>query len=117
MPIIAALKTSPIALTLILTGIFILLLLVLVFIAQQKNRFKASDGTSFSSEKEGLAYEAMLKKIIPLYDCLKGERLAEESLGLNVGFLELLKEKGFSEIKTFMAYREDFKKIAELLAE
>ncbi len=113
----AAINISPIGLILLSTALLILFLLLGVFIVQQKKQFTSSDGKRFSSEKDFLAYEAILKKIMPLYDCLQGEKLAEEALGLQSGFLKLLKEKGFSEIKTFMDYRNDFRKIAELLEE
>ena len=86
---------------------------VLFFLLRQGNIVKASDGTEFNSEKACQEYELLLGKVTSFYNGSEGA----ETIGLQPAFLKNLKEGGFSDAKTLINYRLDFKKLSSILEE
>ena len=102
-------------LILILIG-FIFLASILVFFARSNNIIKASDGTIFSTKEECAKYEDCLENINTLLSALDfKDNDITESFGIELGFVRLLKNKGFSEAKVIIKYRKEFKLLADLV--
>ena len=96
-------------------GVLLTVAFLFLLLREQKS-FLAIDGTRFASEKACNAYDEVFERMNLLY--LKDEKNSESStLGLQVAFLTLLKEKGFQETKTLMKYRDQFIKLSNLLTQ
>ena len=87
---------------------------VLFLILREGSSIKASDGKAFSTEEECLAYEAVLQQVKGFYSTQGNEPTSYDDIGLQVGFVKLLTEKGFQDAKTLMKYQDDFKKLVNL---
>ncbi len=87
---------------------------VLFLILREGTSIKASDGKAFSTEEECVAYEVVLQKVKRLYTSKGNEAPSYEDIGLQVGFVNLLTEKGFQDVQTLMKYQDDFKKLVSL---
>ena len=86
----------------------------LFFLLREQKNIKATDGTSFSSEEACKAYEAILVRINTLY-LDAGNKSSTETFGLEATFIKLLKEEGFKDSKTLIKYKDEFKKLYDVL--
>ena len=64
-------------------------------------------------------YSELYKRSIVSYDNLiklfdKNELNKDKIYGFNKGFIDVLIDSGFKDLKTLMKFREDFKKLAEI---
>ncbi len=89
--------------------------LALIFKQVQGKVIEASDGTRFNSEESCRAYESTLDRLKPLYQ--ESDSSLDKVLGFSQGFLELLKNTGFRDLKTLLKYKGDIQKLVELFDE
>ena len=95
-----------------LAGI-VLTALVLFFLLREQKSIKALDGTLFSSDEACLAYEAACKRFEKLYS-QSDKNSSSANLGFQTEFLKLLKKDGFVDVKTLLAFRDDFNKLVAM---
>ena len=105
--------------TLIAIGIFILVAIVFLILSLfksiNKKSFKAEDGSTFDTQSELDAYQKLYDKTIPMFlpDDEKGS--AQLILGFPKSFLSKLKSEGFSDLKSLVKYRKQFKSLSDLI--
>ena len=97
-----------------LAGI-LLTALFLFFLLREEKSIQAKDGTRFPSEQACQAYEAICERVNTLYVEDKKRPSNALILGLGPEFLKLLKRDGFSDVKTLIKYREDFRNLSQIL--
>ena len=91
--------------------------LVLYFLLKEQKSIRSSDGTSFSTQEACDAYESLSQRINALYKDIGEKKAKADLLGLEPVFLSLLKEKGFSNAKQILKYRNDFIRLASIIEE
>ena len=105
--------------TLVGIGIFIffaiLILALSLFKSINKKSFKAKDGTSFDNQTELEVYETIYDKTIPLFMSDDEIGSAQSILGFKKSFLSKLKSEGFSDLKSLVKYRKEFKSLSDLI--
>ncbi len=87
--------------------------LALILRQVSSKSIEASDGCKFSSEEECRLYEIALQKLKPLYEINASN--TNNTYGFNQDFLEILKNKGFNDLKTLLKYSSEIQKLSELL--
>ena len=93
----------------------LLLVYFFIFLRTQKKVFIAIDGTKFQTEEECKEYEKYLERFNGVYNYdFNQSNQPDKILGLSSEFIKCLKEEGFSEVKTLIKYREQFKLLSEL---
>ncbi len=95
-----------------ITGILLTAFLLFLILREQKT-IKAIDGTAFASEEACRTYEILLDKMSKLYAASE-KNSVRETFGLKPEFLQLLKNEGFSEVKTLIKYRKEFEQLTNL---
>ncbi len=99
--------------------IFTIILLRYAFSNQAKSKetFIAVDGSKFNEKKLCEEYDYIYKRLEILYqeEALANARNKKKVIGLNITFVNQIKNNGFSDLKTLISFKEDFKKLAELL--
>ena len=105
--------------TLIAIGIFILVAIVFLILSLfksiNKKTFKAKDGTTFDSQTELDVYQKIYDKTIPLFMPDDENSSSKTILGFQKSFLTKLKSEGFSDLKTLVKYRKQFKSLSDLI--
>ena len=105
--------------TLIAIGIFILVAIVFLVVSLlrsiNKKSFKANDGATFDTKSELDAYQKLYDKLIPLFTTDEENDSAQSILGLQKSFLNKLRSEGFSDLKSLVKYRKQFKTLSELI--
>ena len=109
-----------VALSLILVGLTFTILILRYTLSGQsklKEAFIAIDGTKFSTKKDCDNYDYLYKLMECLYqeEALTNARRSKEILGLRLLFVNQIKSGGFKDLKTLISFKDDFKKLAELL--
>ena len=82
-----------------------------------KNLFTAEDGTQFHNEKLCIEYNLLYNRLKSLYQTdydLKSKN-KKDVLGMNALFVSKLKSEGFSDIKSLLKYKDDFKILSDLM--
>ena len=105
--------------TLIAIAIFIFVaivfLILTLFKSINKKSFTAEDGSTFGSQSELDVYQKLYDKTIPLFS-LDDEKFSTESLlGFQKSFLINLTKDGFTDLKTLIKYRKQFKLLSDLI--
>ncbi len=105
--------------TLIAIGFFIfiaILFLVLpLFKSINKKSFTAKDGSIFDNKSELDLYENLYEKTIPLFLPDDDKNTNQSVLGFQKSFLTKLKSEGFSDLKSLVKYRKQFKSLSDLI--
>ena len=105
--------------TLVGIGIFILLAILILalslFKSINKKSFTAKDGTTFDNQSELEVYQALYDKTIPLFMSDDELGSAKSILGFKKSFLSKLKSEGFSDLKSLVKYRKEFKSLSDLI--
>ena len=100
----------------VITIVVILLIVLILLISKISQKpFIASDGSSFRDKEKLQDYEALLRKLEPLYQEESGQRKNELILGLDISFISMLKNKGFRSKKELIEYKDQFKLLSGLL--
>ena len=104
--------------TLIVIGAFIVLIIFLLalFLINNLKResFVAMDGSCFDSQSDLDLYQDILVKTKPLFD-ENDTSNSQTILGYDIIFLKNLKTDGFSDLKTLIKYRSQFKALSLLI--
>lgn len=84
---------------------------------KSKKAFLASDGTRFATQKDCDEYDYLLKRLGCLYEQeqTSNPRRNKKTLGMNSLFINKIKSEGFSDLKTLISFKNDFKKLVDLL--
>ncbi len=98
--------------TIVAVILFIIISLTLI---KKKETFKASDGSLFMNKEDYEIYENLTIKLAPLFNDSKGNDKLINSLGLDTTFVDLLKNKGFKDLKSIIIYKEQFATLSILL--
>ena len=105
--------------TLIAIAIFIfiaiLFLALFLFKSINKKSFTAEDGSIFDNETDLDVYNKLYEKTKPLFSS-DTEKSSEQSiLGFERSFITKLSSEGFSNLKTLVKYRKQFKSLSDLI--
>ena len=105
--------------TLIFIGVFIFLILIalVLFLINNLNKesFVADDGANFNSQSDLDLYNDLLLKTKPIFDEELATSNSSTILGYDKVFLINLKTDGFSDLKTLIKYRNQFKALSGLI--
>ena len=105
--------------TLIAIAIFILIAIVFLglylFKSINKKSFTAEDGSVFDNESDLDVYKKLYEKTKPLFSNYDEKSSAQQILGLEKSFISKLKTEGFSDLKTLVKYRVQFKSLSDLI--
>ena len=105
--------------TLLAIGIFIfiaiLFLALSLFKSINKKSFIAKDGSTFDSQSELEAYQNLYDKVNPLFVPDDEKSTSQSILGFQKSFLSKIKSEGFSDLKTLIKYRKQFKSLSDLI--
>ena len=105
--------------TLIAIGIFIfiaiLFLVLSLFKSFNKKSFIAKDGSTFDTQSELDTYQNLYEKTIPLFMPDDEKGASQSILGFQKSFLTKLKSEGFSDLKSLIKYRKQFKSLSDLI--
>ena len=104
---------------LIAIGIFILVailfLILSLFKSVNKKSYKAKDGSIFDNQIDLEVYENLYDKVIPLFVADEKKDTAQSTLGFEKSFLTKIKSEGFSDLKSLVKYRKQFKSLSDLI--
>ena len=105
--------------TLIAIGAFILIAIVslsaFLFKSINKKSFIAKDGTTFDNQSDLDLYQNLYDKTIPLFTPFDENASTQSILGFQKSFLTKLTSEGFSDLKTLIKYRKQFKSLSDLI--
>ena len=105
--------------TLITIAIFILIAIVFLglylFKSITKKTFIAEDGSVFDSEAELDVYQKLYEKTKPLFSGIADKASAQPILGFEKSFIIKLSSAGFSDLKTLVKDRKQFKLLSDLI--
>ncbi len=105
--------------TLIAIAIFVIVaivfLLLFLFKSINTKSFKAADGSVFANQSDLDLYDELYEKTKPLFYIDEDKGTSEQILGFQKLFLTNLTKDGFSDLKTLIKYRNQFKSLSELL--
>ncbi len=105
--------------TLIVIGIFILLaivfLLIYLFKSINKKSFVADDGSVFKNQSDLDLYQKLYDETKPLFSLEDDKSSNQSILGFDKLFLTKLTSEGFSDLKTLIKYRYQFKSLSDLI--
>ena len=105
--------------TLIAIAFFILLSIGLLgfflFKSINKKSFIANDGSVFYSQTDLDVYQNLYEKTKPIFsnDYEKGS--SQQILGFEKSFISKLTSEGFTDLKTLVKYRKQFKSLSDLI--
>ena len=105
--------------TLIAIAIFILIAIVFLVLFLFKNinkkSFIAKDGSVFDKQSDLDIYQNLYEKTKPLFGATDENGSGEPILGFQITFLTKLTTEGFTDLKTIVKYRKQFKSLSELI--
>ncbi len=105
--------------TLIAIAFFILIAIVFLVIFLFKNinkkSFTAEDGSVFDSQSDLDLYQNLYDKTKPLFGSYDEKTTPQQILGFEKLFLYKLTTEGFSDLKTLVKYRKQFKLLSDLI--
>ncbi len=105
--------------TLIAIAIFILVAIVFLvlfwFKSINSKSFTAKDGSIFATKSDLDLYENLYEKTKALFLNDEDNISNESILGFQRSFLTKLSKEGFSDLKTLIKYRKQFKSLSELI--
>ena len=105
--------------TLIAIGIFILIAIVFLalflFKSINKKSFTSEDGSVFDNKSDLDLYENLYDKTKPLFSLDDEKSSSQQILGFEKLFLSKLTREGFSDLKTLVKYRNQFKSLSDLI--
>ena len=105
--------------TFIAIAFFILVAIVFLglylFKSINKKSFTAKDGSIFDTQSELDIYQNLYDKTKPLFDSYDEKDSSQSILGFQRTFLTKLKSEGFSDLKTLVKYRKQFKSLSDLI--
>ena len=105
--------------TLIILAIFILVAIVFLtlFLIKSINKksFTAEDGSSFDNQSDLDAYQNLYEKTKPLFCDYYMKGSAQQIPGFEESFISKLTTEGFSDLKTVVKYRKEFKSLSDLI--
>tara|TARA_Y100001968_G_scaffold235271_1_gene218418 strand:+ start:520 stop:852 length:333 start_codon:yes stop_codon:yes gene_type:complete len=105
--------------TLIAIALFLLLAIVILilflFKSINKKSYKADDGSVFYNKSNLELYQNLYKKTKPLFSLDDDKSDLNDLLGFDKTFLTKLTKVGFSDLKTLVKYRNQFKLLTELI--
>ena len=105
--------------TLIALAIFVLVailfLTLFLFKSINKKSFKAKDGSVFETQSDLDLYQNLFDKTKPLFIDDEGKGSSQTILGFQKSFLTKLTADGFSDLKSLIKYRKQFKLLSDLI--
>ncbi len=105
--------------TLVAIGIFIIVAIVILIFSLYKSinkkSFTAKDGSKFDNQSDLEAYQKLYDKILPLFMSDEENPSSQSILGFQKSFLTKLKSEGFSDLKSLIKYRKQFKSLSDLI--
>tara|TARA_B100000579_G_scaffold408835_1_gene397295 strand:- start:471 stop:803 length:333 start_codon:yes stop_codon:yes gene_type:complete len=105
--------------TLIAIAIFILIailsLTLFLFKSLNKKSFSAKDGSVFDTQSDLDLYQKLFERTKPLFTADDDKVSAQQILGFEKLFLSKLTTEGFSDLKTLVKYRKQFKSLSDLI--
>ena len=105
--------------TLIAISIFILVAIVFLvlylFKSIKKQSFTAEDGSVFDTESDLKLYQKLYEQTKPLFSSMDDNGSSQLVLGFQKPFLIKLTNDGFSDLKTLVKYRNQFKSLSDLI--
>ena len=93
----------------------ILFLILALFKSINKKSYKAKDGSIFDNQSDLDTYENLYEKITPLFTADDSQDSNQSILGFQKSFLTKLTNEGFSDLKTLVKYRKQFKTLSDLI--
>ena len=88
---------------------------IFIFIRRGKNSYEASDGSILRTNEELLRYELILNKLNIIFNQDQKDNKDFQEIGLDFNFVDVLKNKGFSEPKILIKYRKELNIISDIL--
>ena len=105
--------------TFIAIAIFILIAIVFLslflFKSINKKSFTAEDGSVFASQSDLDSYTNLFEKTKPFFSSTDDKTSEQQLLGFEKVFLSKLTKEGFSDLKTLIKYRNQFKLLSDLI--
>ena len=105
--------------TLIIIAIFLLLaigfILLFLFKSISKKTFTADDGSIFDNQSDLDSYQTIYAKTKSLFLSDDQPNSRNPILGFEKSFLTKLTKEGFSDLKTLIKYRKQFKSLSDLI--
>ena len=105
--------------TLIAIAIFIIVAIVFLslflFKSINKKSFIANDGSVFDNQADLDLYTNLFEKTKNLFSDDDEKGSAQQLLGFEKLFLSKLKTEGFSDLKTLLKFRKQFKLLSDLI--
>ena len=90
-------------------------LLIFLFKSTKASVYQASDGTVFNNKSDLDVYQSIYEKTKPLFSNDDDINTKDIILGFDKQFLNKLKSDGFSDLKTIVEYRNQFKSLSNLI--
>tara|TARA_B100000965_G_scaffold390531_1_gene397655 strand:- start:385 stop:717 length:333 start_codon:yes stop_codon:yes gene_type:complete len=105
--------------TLIAIAIFILIAIVFLslflFKSINKKSFKAEDGSVFDTESDLQLYKKLYDKTKPIFTSDDEKDSTKQILGFEKLFLSKLTAGGFTDLRSLVKYRKQFKSLSDLI--
>ena len=95
--------------------IAIVFLILSLFKSINKKSFKAEDGSVFDTQEDLDIYEDLYEKTKPLFNVNNEDPSSFPVLGFQKSFLTKIKNDGFTDLKTLIKYRKQFKELSNLI--
>ena len=93
----------------------LIFLLIFLFKNINKKSFIADDGTIFDNQSDLDLYENLYEKTKPLFLGDDETGSSQPILGFKKSFLTKLTAEGFSDLKSLVKYRKQFKSLSDLI--
>lgn len=94
--------------------VLIAVILLLLF-RNSRNLIKSSDGSVFNTNEERDKYEKSFQKINSIFNSIDSDPKLISDMGIDLEFINNLKDKGLPDAKTVLKYRNQLKLLVELL--
>ncbi len=105
--------------TLIAIAIFILVAIVLLSLFLFKNinkkSFTAIDGSVFDTQTDLDVYQKLYDKTMPIFSNDDEKGSSQQIIGFDKSFLNKLTKDGFTDLKTLVKFRKQFKSLSDLI--
>ena len=105
--------------TLIAIVVFIIVAIVFLVLALfksiNKRTYAAKDGSIFDNQSDLDLYENLYDKTIPLFNPFDEKGSTQSILGFQKTFITKLTKEGFSDLKSLVKHRNQFKLLSDLI--